>query len=125
MALRLHSEEYAAYLKNEQTGPRASAVCEDFAKIKLNIFFTVRNFRQWKKIRTFINIALMLFAFLDSIRDKTHKTLYWFCVIYASSSFVFNRFPSFSDVAFHDSQNFLLSEGDQYSLPKDSATSNP
>ena len=32
MALRLHSEEYAAYLKNEQTGPRASAVCEDFAK---------------------------------------------------------------------------------------------
>ena len=125
MVLRLRSEEYTAYLKNEQTGPRASAVWKGFAKNQAQYIFHCKDFHQRKNIRTFINIAPMLFVFLGSILDKTHKMLYWFCVIYASSPFAFNRFPSFPDVAFNDSQNFLLSEGDQYSLPRDSVTSNP
>ena len=73
------------------------------SKIKLNVFSFVSFFHQWKNIRTVINIAPMLFVFLAPILDKTHKMLYWFCVTYASSSFVLNRFPFFSDVAYDDS----------------------
>ena len=70
------------------------------------IFSTVSIFHQRSNIPTVINIALMLFVFLVPILNKTHKMLYWFCVIYASSSFVLSRFPFFSNVVFDDS--FIL-----------------
>ena len=73
--------------------------------MKLNVFSTVSIFHQRKNIRTVINIAPILFVFLGPILDKTHKILYWFYVIYASSSFVLNKFPFISDVTF---SNFLI-----------------
>ena len=76
-------------------------------KIKLNVFSFVSIFHQRKNIRTVINIIPTIFVFLAHILDKTHKMLYWFYVIYASSSFVLNRFPFFSDVAFDDSLIFI------------------
>ena len=73
--------------------------------MKLNVFSTISIFHQQKNIRTVINIAPILFVFLGPILDKTHKILCWFYVIYASSSFVLNKFPFFSDVTF---KGFLI-----------------
>ena len=96
MALRLHSEEYNAHLKNEQTEPQASAVWEGFVKNQAQCINYCKHLSiSEKNIWTVINIAPTVFVFLAPILYKTHKMFYWFRVIYASSSFVLTGFPSF------------------------------
>ena len=49
MALQLYSEEYAAYLKNEQTEPRASAVWQSFVKNEAQCIFHCKHLSSAKK----------------------------------------------------------------------------
>ena len=103
MALRLHSEEHTAYLRNEQTEPRASAVWQGFMKSQGQCIFHCKHLSSAEKPSNNYQHSSMLFVFPAPTLDKTYKMLYWFRVIYASSSFELNKFPFFSDLSFDES----------------------